>query len=83
MNGRAKRAEVYPDELRYKILTGLIKQMKRDGRIQEGCIGSVMRGEEYENQEMMKQVVSSKIIHIIYLKRIIKIRTQDPTVPTV
>ena len=41
INGRAKRAEVYPDEVRYKILTGLIKHMRRDGKLQEGCIGAI------------------------------------------
>ena len=39
VGGRAHRAEVYPDELCYRILKGLVNQMKMDGRIQEGCIG--------------------------------------------
>ena len=36
VNGRAKKAQVYPDELCFSIITGLLKQMKRDGRISEG-----------------------------------------------
>ena len=46
LNGRAKRAEVYPDELCYRIVRGLVGQMKRDGRIQAGGIGAVMAEEE-------------------------------------
>ena len=42
INGRAKRAEVYPDELCYEILQGLIEQMKLDKRLLgNGCLGSV------------------------------------------
>ena len=33
LNGRAKRAEVYPDELCTRILEGLVEQLWRDGRI--------------------------------------------------
>ena len=46
LNGRAKCAEVYPDELCFRILTGLLQTMKRDGGIQEGRIGSMMAEEE-------------------------------------
>ena len=46
VNGRAKRAEVYPDELCYCILKGLMKQMKRDNRIQQRQIGMVMPEDE-------------------------------------
>ncbi|MCP2505128.1 MAG: hypothetical protein NLN65_07530, partial [Candidatus Poseidoniaceae archaeon] len=46
LNGRAKRAQVYPDELCYRILKGLIDQMKLDGRIQQDGIGLVMPEEE-------------------------------------
>ena len=46
MNGRAKRAEVYPDELCLCILKGLVKQMYHDGRLQNGQIGSVMAEDE-------------------------------------
>ena len=46
LNGRAKRAEVYPDELCYRIIVGLLEQMKYDGRIREGQIGAVMPEEE-------------------------------------
>jgi len=41
LNGRAKRAEVYPDELCFRILEGLVDQMKMDGRLQSGGIGAV------------------------------------------
>ena len=46
VNGRAKKAQVYPDELCFKIITGLLRQMKRDGRISEGGIGMVMAEDE-------------------------------------
>jgi len=40
LNGRAKRAEVYPDELCVRILRGLVSQMRIDGRIDQNglCI---------------------------------------------
>ena len=46
VNGRAKRAEVYPDELCYRVLVGLLKQMSKDNRLQPGQIGAVMAEEE-------------------------------------
>ena len=46
VNGRAKKAQVYPDELFFTIITGLLKQMKRDGRLSEGGIGMVMAEDE-------------------------------------
>ena len=46
LNGRAHRAEVYPDEMCLKIFEGLIEQMKRDGRIHSDGIGMVMSEEE-------------------------------------
>ena len=40
INGRARRAEVYPEELCYEILQGIIQQMREDGRIAGGgCVG--------------------------------------------
>ena len=39
VNGRAKRAEVYPDELCKEIVKGLVDQMVMDHRIKSGCIG--------------------------------------------
>ena len=47
VNGRAERAEVYPDELCYRILNGLIKTMKRDVRPQPGHVGSVLCEDEF------------------------------------
>ena len=52
MNGRAKRAEVYPDELCYRILRGLLQQMRRDGRIQAGQIGAIGPEDEACNEYM-------------------------------
>ena len=46
LNGRAKRAEVYPDELCFCILKGLIAQMYHDARLQKGQIGAVMAEDE-------------------------------------
>ena len=39
-NGRAAKAQVYPDKLCQKIISGLINQMKADGRLNEGEIGA-------------------------------------------
>ena len=36
MGGRAKRAEIYPEELCKQIVYGLIEQMKEEGRLIEG-----------------------------------------------
>ena len=44
--GRAKRAEVYPNELCKKIIFGLRDQMIHDGRLGEGMIGAVDRIDE-------------------------------------
>ena len=46
LNGRASRAEVYPDQLCFRILKGLIETMKKDGRIHANGIGAVMAEEE-------------------------------------
>ena len=48
LNGRASRAEVYPDELCFRILKGLMETMKKDGRIHANGIGAVMAEEESE-----------------------------------
>ena len=48
LNGRASRAEVYPDELCFRILRGLMETMKQDGRIHTNGIGAVMAEEESE-----------------------------------
>ena len=32
----------------------IVEQMKKDGRIQQGCMGSVMREEESENAEYIQ-----------------------------
>lgn len=48
LNGRAKRAEIYPDELCLRILKGRMKQMERDGRIQECGVGCIMPEDEID-----------------------------------
>ena len=40
LNGRAQRAQVYPDELCKLILVGLVNQMKSDGRIEDHLINN-------------------------------------------
>ena len=52
LNGRARRAEVYPDELCWKILKGLINQLKMDGRIADGSVGVSCPEEEAHNREL-------------------------------
>ena len=58
LGGRAKRAEIYPDQLCREILIGLLEQMRADGRISSGGIGSISKydnesSEEF-NQELQK-----------------------------
>ena len=42
VGGRAKRAEVYPEQLCREILIGLLDQMKQDKRINPGQLGSLL-----------------------------------------
>ena len=56
VGGRAKRAEVYPEQLCREILLGLVDQMRVDGRLLgNGCLGSVVKCDEgtQEYQEEM------------------------------
>ena len=46
ISGRAKQAEIYPDELCKQIVKGVVDQMREDGRIREGQIGSVVAEEK-------------------------------------
>ena len=68
MNGRAKRAEVYPDELCFSILKGLVKQMYHDGRLQAGQIGAVMA--EDESQAFDDTTGEELVIDTVLLARI-------------
>ena len=63
VNGRAKRAEVYPDELCWRIVKGLLKQMQADGRIQSNGIGVNMAEEEYVSgsANLLLQVISLQV----------------------
>ena len=42
MGGRAKKAEIYPPKLCKAIIEGLVSQMQEDGKIEKGCIGTIM-----------------------------------------
>ena len=47
IGGRAKRAEIYPDQLCREILLGLVDKMRVDGRLLgNGCLGSVVKCDE-------------------------------------
>ena len=46
VGGRARRAQVYPDELCREILLGLMDQMRLDGRIEPGLLGMICPTEE-------------------------------------
>ena len=47
MGGRAKRAEICPEQMCREILSGLIDQMKSDGRIVgNGCLSSIAAYED-------------------------------------
>ena len=48
LNGRASRAEVYPDKLCFRILRGLMETMKKDRRTHSNGTGVVMAEEESE-----------------------------------
>ena len=58
IGGRAKRAEIYPEQLCREILLGLIDQMRCDGRLLgNGCLGSVVKcdASTQEYQESMSR----------------------------
>ena len=55
LDGRASRAEVYPDELCLRIFKGLMETMKMDGRIQSNGIGAVMAEEESQSWDQINQ----------------------------
>ena len=42
----APAAAIYPKGLRIAILNGLRQQLKQDGRMQEGCFGIQIEGED-------------------------------------
>ena len=42
IGGRAKKAEIYPPKLCEAIIEGLIKQMEDDGKLEKGCVGTIM-----------------------------------------
>jgi len=51
IDGRAKRAEVYPEQLCREILLGLVDQMRVDGRLMgDGCVGSVGQYDEHKEE---------------------------------
>jgi len=86
LNGRAHRAEVYPDELCYRIIQGLMDTMKMDGRIHADGVGAVMAeeearafddvtGEELDSREVRKardMEVGEIRKHKVYIKTPIK-----------
>ena len=55
--GRARRAQVYPNELCRQIIFGSRDQMMHDGRLGEGMIGSVDRIDEISIDQEMYQGV--------------------------
>ena len=52
INGRAKAAQVYPEELCAEILRGFIDQLKWDGRLRKTAVGMVFAVEEGEQEFM-------------------------------
>ena len=60
VNGRAKHAAIYPDDLCHEIIKGLIDQMRFDGRIRDTAVGCVFAVEEGEREIMFWDNVSGK-----------------------
>jgi hypothetical protein len=52
IGGRAKKAQVYPEELCAQMLRGLLDQMRYDGRLRDTAIGCVFAVEEGESEIM-------------------------------
>ena len=49
IGGRAKKAEVYPPKLCKAIIEGLVGQMEEDGKIEKGCIGTIMAVDAFDD----------------------------------
>jgi hypothetical protein len=52
IGGRAKKTQVYPDELCAQVLRGLLDQVRYDGRMRDTAIGCVFAVEEGETEIM-------------------------------
>ncbi len=61
--GRAKLAQVYPDELCRKICRGLMNQLEQDGRIRQGQKG-IGAAEIDKPARMKKNEIENDLIHI-------------------
>jgi len=60
MDGRAKRAQIYPDDLCVEVIKGFIDQMRFDGRIRDTAIGYVFAVEEGEHEVMFWDEVTGQ-----------------------
>ena len=58
--GRARAAQIYPPKLCTAILKGLRAQLKADGRMQDGEIGSMCCEEPVVSPDMQEQVLNEQ-----------------------
>ena len=68
IRGRAKAAEVYPDELCKAIVRGLMEQMRQDGRIGAEGIGSIAPSESMKTIRQCYELIVKQELIIAYLK---------------
>ena len=74
INGKAKRAQVYPEEPYAEVLRGLMDQMKWEGRIRDTAIGTVFAVEEGEVEYMFWDDITGEPLDT---EGVIKARTEE------
>ncbi len=74
IRGRAKKAQVYPEELCAQMLRGLLDQMRYDGRMRDTAIGCVFAVEEIESEIMFWDDVSGEPLST---ERVIRARLEE------
>ena len=60
IGGRAKKAQIYPEDLCAQMLRGLIDQLRYDGRLRDTAIGCVFAVEEGETEIMFWDEISGE-----------------------
>jgi hypothetical protein len=74
IGGRAKKAQVYPEELCAQMLRGLLDQMRYDGRLRDTAIGCVFAVEEGESEIMFWDDISGEPLST---ERVIRARLEE------
>jgi hypothetical protein len=74
IGGRARKAQIYPEELCAQILRGLMDQLRYDGRLRDTAIGCVFAVEEGETEIMFWDEISGEPLET---ERVIRARAEE------